>query len=105
VALSQTVEGLYSGIVHREKAAEDDGNTGSYSFCCMRESGTTGGALSSLPPFFASFRKEGGRCMPISRQQISGAVKKAVNLVQRDSVSFSGISMRRGGSRRRSVQG
>ncbi len=49
------------------------------------------------PPLFASFRKEGGRYPPMSRQQISGAVKKAINLVQSDSDSFLGIFMRRGG--------
>jgi integrase len=48
------------------------------------------------PPLFASFRRSGGSYLPLSRQQISGAVKRAINLVQSDSGSFSGISMRRG---------
>jgi hypothetical protein len=33
----------------------------------------------------------------MSRQQVTSAVKKAMSLVTKDSSSFSGISMRRGG--------
>jgi hypothetical protein len=47
------------------------------------------------PSLFASFRKEGGRYLPMSRQQISGVVKKAINLVQSGRDSFSGIFMGR----------
>ena len=49
------------------------------------------------PPLFASFREEDGRILPMSRQQISWAVKKSMALIGQDSASFSGISMRRGG--------
>ncbi len=49
------------------------------------------------PPLFASFRTDNGRALPMSRQQVTSAVKKAMSLVTKDSSSFSGISMRRGG--------
>jgi hypothetical protein len=49
------------------------------------------------PPLFASFREENGRPLPMSRQQVTGAVKRAIGLIKKDNASFSGISMRRGG--------
>ena len=49
------------------------------------------------PPLFASFREERGRPLPMSRQQVTGAVKRAMSLIKKDNTSFSGISMRRGG--------
>ena len=49
------------------------------------------------PPLFPSFRQDHGRWLPMSRQQISGAVKKVLQRVASGDTHFSGISMRRGG--------
>jgi hypothetical protein len=49
------------------------------------------------PPLFASFREVNGRPLPMSRQQVTGAVKRAMGLIKKDTTGFSGISMRRGG--------
>ncbi len=94
-ALSQTGEGLYSGIVHR--VAEDDGSTGSYSFCSMHEGCTTGSALSSLPAPLRQFL-EGRRTLHAYVEATDfGSCQKGNQSGTGDSDSFSGISMRRGG--------
>ncbi len=49
------------------------------------------------PPLFPSFRRVAGSWLPMSRQQISGAVKKVLERICKDEAHFSGISMRRGG--------
>ena len=49
------------------------------------------------PPLFPSFRHDNGKWRPMSRQQVSGAVKKVLSRVYSGEAHFSGISMRRGG--------
>ena len=49
------------------------------------------------PPLFPSFRQDNGSWRPMSRQQVSGAVKKMLSQVYPGEAHFSGISMRRGG--------
>lgn len=95
-SLSQVGEGFDGAFVRSETTPKDDGTHSLQVSDACTKAVRPAARCPHCPPLFASFRRSGGSYLLLSRQQISGAVKRAINLVQSDSGSFSGISMRRG---------